>query len=205
MEQKTATGRGLIVLLSAALGMAIGGATVYLSLRSLRAPAPIVLSTPIPTPAPTPSPTPAPLRVYVTGAVRNPAVYKMARGSIILDAVEAAGGATAGAALDGINLAQELQDQQHIHVPCVGEVDAPPVVSGGTSRGGALGSLLVDINTAPAEELETLPGIGEVMARRIVDHREVNGPFRSVDQIQDVSGIGPKTFEALKNLITVGP
>jgi competence protein ComEA len=205
MEQKTATGRGLTVLLSTALGIAVGGATVYVSLRSLRAPAPIVISTPAPTATAAPSPTLAPLRVYVSGAVCNPAVYQMARGSIIQDAVEAAGGASADADLDGINLAQELQDQQHIRVPRVGEVDAPPAVSGGASRSGESVLLLVDINTASAEELESLPGIGEVMARRIVDYREANGPFRTVDQIQDVSGIGPKTFGGLKDLITVGP
>ena len=164
---------------------------------------PVVISTPEPSPTPAPSPTPGPVRIYVSGAVRNPnQVYRLAPGSIVQDAIEAAGGATDEADLERINLAQELADQQHVHVPRQGEENPPPAVSGGESGGGATGGL-VNINTATQAELETLPGIGPVTAARIIAYRETNGPYERIEDIQDVPGIGPATFEGLKELITV--
>jgi competence protein ComEA len=204
MEKGAAKSRGFIALCSV-LGLIAGGTIVYLSSRTQRPPAPVVLSTPAPTLTPVPSPTPAPIRVYVSGAVQSPAVYELPRGSIVQDAVGAAGGAAADADLEGINLALELQDQQHIHVPREGEAAPPPVVSGGASRSGEVLGASVNINTATAKELEALPGVGEVTARRIIDYREANGPFQTIEDIQNVSGIGPKTFEGLKDLITAGP
>ena len=190
-----------LVLLCSALSLVAGGMVVYFSLRGHEPASPIVVSTPLPTPSPAPSPTPAPIRVYVSGAVQSPAVCELPAGSIIQDAIDAAGGPAPGADLACINLALELQDQQHVHVPQVGEANPPPVVSGGASRSeGAL----VNINTATASELETLPGVGEVTARRIIEYREANGPFGAIEEIQDVSGIGPKTFEGMRELITVG-
>jgi competence protein ComEA len=137
--------------------------------------------------------------VYVSGAVREPDVYRLPPGSIVEDAVEAAGGATDDADLECINLAQELADQQHVHVPRAGEESPPPALSGGQ----AAGDHAININTATASELEELPGIGPVMAARIVDFREANGPFAGVEDIQDVVGIGPATFDGLKDLIAV--
>jgi competence protein ComEA len=204
MEQDAVKNRGLIVLCSV-LGLIIGGTVVYASLRSQRPPAPVVVSTPEPTSTLPPSPTPAPIRVYVSGAVQSPAVYELPRGSIVQDAVEAAGGPATDADLDSINMALELQDQQHVRLPRAGEADPPPVISGGASRGGETLGHLVDINTATAEELETLPGVGEVMAQRIIDYREANGPFETIEEIQKVSGIGPKTFEGMRDFIAVGP
>lgn len=172
-------------------------------------PAPVEILPPEPTPSPvsTPTATPAPLRVYVTGAVLRPDVYRLPPGSIVKDAIEAAGGPTHDADLVSINLAQELADQQRLYVPRVGETDAPPPVTGGEptppSRGGAL-DLKVNINTASLEELDTLPGIGPVIGQSIIDYRESNGPFNSIEDIVLVSGIGDATFNKIKEDITVG-
>jgi competence protein ComEA len=163
---------------------------------------PITISTPEPTPTLAASPTPAPLRIHVSGAVHRPdQVYRLPVGSIVQDAIEAAGGATDEADLARINLALELADQQHVHVPAVDEENPPPAVSGGEG-GGAEGSL-VNINTATQAELETLPRIGPVTARHIIEYREANGPFERIEDIQDVPGIGHTTFEGLKDLIAV--
>jgi competence protein ComEA len=174
---------------------------VYFSMTDRQRAVPIVVSTPLPTSSPLPSPTPGPIRVYVSGAVQSPTVCELPCGSIVQDAIDAAGGPAPGADLTCINLALELQDQQHVHVPQVGEANPPPVISGGASRSKGV---LVNINTATASELETLPGVGEVTARRIVEYREANGPFVTIEEIQEVSGIGPKTFEGLREVITVG-
>jgi len=136
--------------------------------------------------------------------VRAPAVYKLSPGSIVQDAVEAAGGPAPDADLDRINLALELRDQQQVYVPRQGEVDPPPLVSGGEPGEGESAVALVNINTAMAAELETLPRIGPTTAERIMEYREANGPFEAIEDIQNVPGIGPVTFDGLKDLITVG-
>ena len=120
-----------------------------------------------------------------------------ARGSI--DAIEAAGGVRPGAELGAINLAALLVDGTQILVPKAGEVPAPGVAR---VRGDVAGGL-VNVNTATATELETLPGIGEVIAQAIIDHRTENGPFASVEELLDVTGIGDATLEALRELVTV--
>jgi competence protein ComEA len=173
------------------------------SSRSQKPGASIAISTPLPTLTPLPTATPAPIRIYISGAVQHPAVYELPRGSIIQDALQAAGGAAPDADLDCINLALELQDQQHLHVPQEGEAASPPVISGGVSQGEV--ASMVNINTAPADELQRLPGVGEVTAQRIIGYRQANGPFETIEDIQNVSGIGPKTFEGMRDLITVGP
>ena len=192
---------GLIALCSAVSSIIVGG-IVYFSMRGQEPGDPIVVSTPLPTSTPAPSPSPAPIRVYVSGAVQSPAVCKLPPGSIIRDAIDAAGGPAPDADLACINLALELEDQQHVHVPLEGETNPPPVVSGGASSSE---EKLVNINTATARELETLPGVGEVTAQRIIAHREANGPFATIEGIQEVSGIGPKTFEKMRDEITVSP
>lgn len=200
MEQGVTRIIGIATLCSV-LGIILGGTAVYYTTRSPSSSSPIVVSTPLPTPTGHPSPTPRPIRVYVSGAVVRPAVCRLPAGSIVEDVLAAAGGPTAEADLSCINLALELQDQQHVHVPAKGEADVLPVISGGVSER-AIGVLL-NINTATAAELETLPGVGEVMAERIVAFREANGPFEAIEDIQNVSGIGPKTFEGMRDAITV--
>jgi len=137
--------------------------------------------------------------------VHHPEVYTLPPGSIIRDALAAAGGATSDADLDCINLAQEVRDQQQVYVPRRGEASPPAAgASGGANARGTTG-VKVNINTATAAELETLPRIGPTMAQRIVEYREANGPFKTVEDIQNVPGIGPTTFAGIKDLITVGP
>ena len=150
--------------------------------------------------------TAAPLRVYVTGAVAHPDVYQLPPGSIVKDAIQAAGGASGEADLNRVNLAQELRDQQQVVVPRVGETPVPPPAgSEPPSRSGeAPLAVKVNINTAAADELDTLPEIGAEMARRIVAYRAANGPFKSIEDIQRVTGIGDATYQKLKDRITVG-
>jgi competence protein ComEA len=171
-------------------------------------PTSIQILTPEPAPslANEPTPTQAPLRVYVAGAVLRPDVYRLAPGSIIQDAIMAAGGATSEADLDQINLAQELRDQQRVYLPRVGQANAPPPVTGGESLPAedANPTATVDLNTATVEELETLPGIGPGLAQRIVDCRVANGPFSTIEEIKTVDGIGDATFDRIKDRITVG-
>jgi len=191
------------VILFSILGLIVGGVVGYFGPHPPSS-TPIVVSTPAPTPPPLPTPTPAPIRVHVTGAVRRPAVYELSPGSIVQDAVDIAGGPAADADLARINLAVELQDQQQVYVPRRDETHPPPSVSGGGAGDGDAAGGLININTATAAELETLPRIGPTMAQRIVEHREANGPFQTIEDIQNVPGIGPATFEGFKDLITVG-
>jgi competence protein ComEA len=201
MGQEGTRYRGYIILCSM-MSLIVGGMVGYFSPHP-RSSLPIVVSTPLPAPMSPPTPTPAPMRVYVSGAVRRPAVYELPLGSIVEDAIEAAGGAASDADLDCINLALEVQDQQQVYVPRRGETSPPaPGASSGSGGGGVAGAK-VNINTATAAELETLPNIGPTMAQRIVDYRQANGPFETVEDIQDVPGIGVAKFAALKDLITV--
>jgi len=168
-------------------------------------PEPISILTPEPTATPLPTPTPRPLRVYVSGAVMRPDVYELSYDSIVRDAIDAAGGPTSEADLNRINLARRVHDEEQIYVPQKGE-ESPPVSppSGPSSLSpSGQGGGKVNINTATAEELDTLPGVGPAIAQRIIDYRTANGPFQSVEDIKKVRGIGDATFEELKNKITV--
>jgi competence protein ComEA len=146
------------------------------------------------------SPSAAPVIVDVAGWVRRPGVYAFVAGDRVIDAVERAGGARRGAALSALNLAAPLVDGSQILVPREGATSGSAGGIPGTS--GAVGGL-VNINTASATELEALPGIGEVLAATIVAYREEHGPFASVDQLEDVSGIGPSTLDEIRDLVAV--
>lgn len=175
------------------------------ALAACQQPAPIVVVPP-PTAAPTAPPTPAPVRVYVSGAVATPGVYTLPPRSLVDDALKAAGGASAEADLDRVNLALEVRDQQQIHVPRKGEsAPAQPTSPSDAAVSAATGARRVNINTATQAELETLPRIGPSIAQRIVDYRTRNGPFKKIEDIKNVSGIGEAMFSAIKDLIAVEP
>ena len=174
-----------------------------LSLMGCQQTAPIIVVPP-PTVAPTAPPTAAPVRVYVSGAVATPGVYTLASRSLVNDAITAAGGAAADADLERINLAQEVRDQQQIHVPRKGET-APQQPTPGPGGGTTPVGKKININTATLAELDTLPKIGPSTAQHIIDYRTKNGPFKKIEDQKNVSGNGDATIEGLKDLITVEP
>jgi len=163
------------------------------------APGGVQILPPEPSPTPMPSPTPGLARVYVSGAVRSPGVYALPPGSIAQDAVQAAGGPTQDADLSLVNLAARVADGQQVHVPRVGE----KVAQKSSTAVPHSPSSPLNINTATAAELEQLPGIGPSLAARIVQYRQEHGPFRTVDALLLVSGIGPATLDRIRPLITV--
>ena len=143
----------------------------------------------------------APIIVDVTGWVHDPGVYEFVTGDRVIDAVERAGGAKPGADLSILNLAAPLTDGTQVVVSKEGAAGA--VGATGSSTGGTTAGALININTATATEFETLSGIGEVLAAAIVDYRTENGPFTSVDELEDVSGIGPSTLDEIRDQVTV--
>jgi competence protein ComEA len=184
------------VLLLGLIALALLALILFYSLRPQ--PESIILSTATPPPTPEATPTPRPLRVYVSGAVHQPDVYPLLPDSIVKDAILAAGGATDDADLDRINLALPVADGQHVYVPRLGEED-PPVQPPSDQRAG---EGKININTADVAALDSLPGIGPALAQRIIDYRQEHGPFARLEDIMEVSGIGPGTFEKLRDLIT---
>lgn len=144
--------------------------------------------------------------VYITGAVARPEVYTLPHDARVKDVVLAAGGLTDDADSERINLAAHIEDAQHIHILRIGETAAPVASSGaGVDASVSSTSNLVNLNTASAAELEDLDGIGQKLAERIITYRETEGPFESVDDLGNVTGIGPKLLNDLRPLVTVGP
>jgi len=138
------------------------------------------------------------ITIYVAGAVNNPDVYKLSSDSIVKDAIEKAGGAAKNADLVAINLARRVQDGEEIVVP-VKQTQASD--SGNTSS--TINNGKININNASLEQLETLPGIGEVKGNAIIQYRKGHGLFKNIHDITRVSGIGEKTFEKIKDLIVI--
>ena len=147
-----------------------------------------------------PSSVPASVVVDVVGKVRRPGVYRLHSGARVQDAVQAAGGATAEADLTPTNLARKLVDGEQIAVGLT-PTQAAATTGPGAEVTGSGG--LVDLNTATAEQLDALPGVGPVLAQHILDWRSAHGRFDSADQLRDVSGIGPSKFADLRPLVTV--
>lgn len=146
---------------------------------------------------------PGPVVVHVDGAVLVPGVHEVQTGSRVIDAIEAAGGLAPDADRSRLNLALLVADQQRIWVPRVGEeepgVILPSAGSGPSIDGSGVGEgATIDINQADESRLESLPGIGPSLAAAIVEHREREGPFRSVDELLDVAGIGPAKLAQLR-------
>ena len=139
--------------------------------------------------------------VYVSGQVKNPAVITLEdNGNLrFIDAVNAAGGVTDLADTEIVNLAEPLSDGQHIHIPTKDIIfrEIPNKSSAQNSNG------LININTADEKELQKIKGVGPAIAGRIIEYRENNGVFKSVDEIKKVRGIGDKTFEKIKDYITI--
>ena len=140
--------------------------------------------------------------VHVVGEVATPGVVELPAGSRLSAAIDAAGGATDAAVLSSVNLARLLTDGEQITVPNAEQVVAAEA-GAGTETGAVVAGGLVSLNGADAAALEQLPRVGPSLAQRILDWREAHGPFTSVDQLLDVSGIGQKTFDDLRDLVTL--
>lgn len=195
----------LYTLVGVMAGFALAGLLLFI----VRAPSgePIALQ---------PAPTKEPIAVHVIGAVPRPGLYEFAEGARVQDAIDAAGGLLSSASVDLINLAALLEDGQQLNIPYKageepsaqnpaggdGGLDLPGATAEPTESNGGE-SELININTASLEELDSLPGIGKTIAQRIIDYRDQNGPFAAIEDILNVSGIGPSTFDQIKSLITV--
>lgn len=143
------------------------------------------------------------LVVYVTGKVRRPGVFVLPTGARVADAIQAAGGVRKGASPGGVNLARHVVDGEQITVGSPaqsGEAAGPDAPPGGM---GTPGGAVVNLNTATAAQLDALPGVGGVIAQRIVDYRDARGGFQSVEQLKDVPGIGERKFAELRDKVTV--
>ncbi len=195
----------LILAVGLVLGMGV------MTLRNQEPAQPIKILPPEPTQTALPTTTPSPILVYVSGEILAPDVYALDANSRIKQLVEAAGGFTGNANTTAVNLAQPLTDGAHVHIPAKGEDIptplgglSPPVTSQNENQSNiGTGGELVNINTANLEELDTLPGIGPVIAQKILDYRAVNGPFANLEALMEVSGIGQAKFDQVKKLITI--
>lgn len=175
------------------------GGTIFL----LRSPEPPPLTIASPTPRATP--TIALVIVDVRGAVAKPGVYTLPAGSRVQDVLAQAGGALSNAETRPLNLARRLNDGEQLYVPTIGEATptpaAVPAKSGASSAKTPTGK--ININTASVDELDVLPGIGPALGQRIIDYRKQNGAFGTIEDLKKVRGIGDKSFEEIKDLITV--
>ncbi|MCL4554367.1 MAG: helix-hairpin-helix domain-containing protein [Actinobacteria bacterium] len=145
----------------------------------------------------------ATLVVHVAGAVLRPGVVECPPGSRVQDAISLAGGPLGNASTDAINLARLLTDGEQIFVPTHDQASTMQQGSGGRATVGSSDPAVIDLNSATAEELQSLPGIGPSISERIVADREANGPFGSPEDLMRVSGIGQKRFDSLKEMISV--
>ena len=154
--------------------------------------------------------------IHITGEVKKEGVIYLEKGARIVDAIKEAGGETKNADLSQVNLAYELQDGQKIYIPNKNEkisqyiigINGETIDSNGTNTGNESASsskegAKVNINTATQNELDGLPGIGPALAQRIIDFREENGNFKSIEDIQNVKGIGNSKFDEIKDKIVV--
>ncbi len=177
-----------------ALGV-IGMVLVGLSAAYLQRPSPAPLVVQVPTARPSPSPQIVPIAVNVVGEVPHPGLYHLPPGSRIDDAIKVAGGATDVADVQRLNLAARLADGQQVVVPRTVQT-----LGAGSP---AASPVLVNVNVAPVPELDRLPGVGPVIAQRIVAYREQYGPFTSVEQLREAKLVNAATFEKIKDLVTV--
>lgn len=187
------TRRGALALVAiAAASVALTGGFLW---RSRPRPVPVAPPTVTTTSAAT-----TVVVVDVQGAVRRPGLVSVRAGARVADAITAAGGLKPGATTTGLNLARRVNDGEQVLVATPGSA-APN--QGAQPAGAGAGGNRLDLNLATLEQLDALPGVGPVTARRILDWREENGRFASVDQLREVDGIGDKRFESLRELVTV--
>lgn len=192
-------------MLMAAGGVFVVAVVAYLMLGSGEAPRPeavIPMATPLPA---TPAPEPTSILVHAAGAVEVPGVYRVPGDARVLDLVGAAGGLTPDADYDRVNLAAALSDGQWMYFPRVGQATVPAPLGGSGGGGGGAGapSGPLDLNSATAQQLESLPGVGPAIAAAIVEHRQRVGGFTSVDGLLAVSGIGPAKLAVIRDLVAV--
>jgi competence protein ComEA len=141
--------------------------------------------------------------VAVAGKVRKPGLVRLPEGARVADALTAAGGVLPGTDIALLNLARKVTDGELILVGVTAPPGAPGEAPPGDTTGGAAAGGKVNLNTATLAQLDSLPGVGPVLAQRILDHREKNGPFRTVSDLRQVEGIGDTRYEQLKELVTV--
>lgn len=204
MEPKTAA--ALAVVLVVSIGFAAHhfwtGRPRTVAVPPAVATFPAAAPAPAPTGSRTPRPEPGPraaLVVDVAGKVRRPGLRRLPTGSRVADALEAAGGALPGADTSALNLARRLADGEQI---LVGRPGAPGMPALAAPGGAPAPPAAVSLNGATADQLDTLPGVGPVLARHILEYRAQHGGFTSVDQLRDVNGIGDRRFADLKPLVT---
>lgn len=213
--------RGLALLV--VLAIVVAGYGAWMSRPRAVAQAPVVLATGAPLPAQSRAPGPAPATaspasaypgsaspgsavpsapapevvVHVTGQVGHPGLVRLPAGSRVADAIDAAGGVTRPRAADTVNLARVLSDGEQV------VVGAAPVAAGAPATAGSASPAVLDLNSSSAEQLDTLPGVGPVIAGRIVAWRLAHGPFRSVEELGEVSGIGESILAQVRALVRV--
>jgi competence protein ComEA len=149
-----------------------------------------------------------PLVVEMRGEIEDPGVYELSPGARLQDAITAAGGLTEKADLSTVNLARRLRDGELIAIlalPVPGSTPMVPLPGAADDGRADQSRVRININTATAAELEALPGVGEVIAARIVAYREESGPFRSVDDLINVEGISDRAIDKIRELVTTGP
>ena len=188
--------RGAVALVLAAALAAVAAGGFALHRRPQEVPVPVVEAAGAPLPGASADAAPAgEVVVAVAGKVRRPGLVRLPAGSRVDDAVRAAGGLAPGAEVGVLNLARRLVDGEQVLVGLAAPPGAPAVPGGGGT--------LLDLNAASASDLDALPGIGPVLAQRIVDWRTENGRFASVDQLREVTGIGEAKYEDLRAKVTV--
>jgi competence protein ComEA len=197
-------------------GEAAGGAAAEADAIAIDEPAATAGATQGPTADPDPEASTSPagsapgLLVHVAGAVRRPGVYSLPQGARIHEAVEKAGGATRRADLSGLNLAAKVEDGRQIVVPRRGRSGGAPAAAGAAGTGtpaagtGATPAGPIDLNTATAEQLDTLAGVGPATAQKILAYREEHGGFRTVEELDQIPGIGEKRLASLRDQVRVG-
>ncbi|GHA68963.1 helix-hairpin-helix domain-containing protein [Streptomyces termitum] len=205
LEPRTLAALGVVLVVAAC---AAGGSFWAGRPEAVSAPEVVRAAPEAPSPAPAPAPadgTTAPARapaevvVDVGGKVREPGVLTLPAGSRVADALRAAGGVRPGADLTGVNRARVLLDGEQVLVGVPGAPAPPPGGAPGAGSGG--GGAPVSLNAGTAEQFDALPGVGPVLARRIVDHRTEHGGFRSVEELREVNGIGERRFADLRPLV----